>query len=249
MSASVIVVTGASSGIGAATARHLAGEGHTVVLVARRRDALEEIARSCQGPTHTIVADMTRRDDADRVAASTLAEAGRIDVWINNVGRGITRMPSALTADDIQHMMDVNVLTALYGMQAVLPHFRDRGTGHIINVSSMLGRLPYALPRSAYTAAKHFLNALTIMMRDDVQATHPGIQLTLVSPGVVYTDFGLNAEHGGADSRSFPGGQLPEDIARVISQAIATRVPDLYTRAGAAAQVAEYYAQLGIDPV
>ena len=249
MSASVIVVTGASSGIGAATARQLSGEGHTVVLVARRGDALQQVAQSCAGPTLTIVADMSIRDDAERVAASTIAQAGRIDVWVNNVGRGITRMPSALTADDIQRMMDVNVLTALYGMQAVLPHFRGRGTGHIINVSSMLGRLPYALPRSAYTAAKHFLNALTIMMRDDVQATHPGIQLTLVSPGVVYTDFGLNAEHGGADSRSFPGGQTPEEIARVISQAMATRVPDLYTRAGAAAQVADYYARLGIDPV
>jgi len=248
MSSSVVVVTGASSGIGAATARHLSGEGHTVVLVARRADALEAVARSCAGPTHTIVADMTLRDDADRVAAATLAQAGRIDVWVNNVGRGITRMPSALTADDIQRMMDVNVLSALYGMQAVLPHFRDRGTGQIINVSSMLGRLPYALPRSAYTAAKHFLNALTIMMRDEVQATHPGIQLTLVSPGVVYTDFGLNAEHGGADSRAFPGGQMPEDIARVISQAIAMRAPDLYTRAGAAAQVADYYARIGADP-
>jgi NADP-dependent 3-hydroxy acid dehydrogenase YdfG len=248
MSASVIVVTGASSGIGAATARQLSGEGHRVVLVARRGDALQQVAQSCAGPTLTIVADMSIRDDAERVAASTIAQAGRIDVWVNNVGRGITRMPSALTADAIQRMMDVNVLTALYGMQAVLPHFRGRGTGHIINVSSMLGRLPYALPRSAYTAAKHFLNALTIMMRDDVQATHPGIQLTLVSPGVVYTDFGLNAEHGGADSRSFPGGQTPEEIARVISQAITTRVPDLYTRAGAAAQVADYYARLGADP-
>jgi len=248
MAQSVVVITGASSGIGAAAARHLSGVGHLVVLVARRAEALEAVARSCAGPTLTLVADMTRRDQVDAVVADTLAHAGHIDVWINNVGRGITRMPSALTAEDVHRMMEVNVLTALYGMQAVLPHFRNRGTGHIINVSSMLGRMPFALPRSAYTAAKHFLNALTIMMRDEVQATHPGIQISLVSPGVVYTDFGLNAEHGGADSRSFPGGQTPEEVAVVMAQAIATRAPDLYTRPGAAAQVADYYARLGSDP-
>ena len=72
--------------------------------------------------------------------------------------------------------------SALYGMQAVLPHFKQRGRGHVINVSSMLGRMPLALFRSAYSGAKHFLNALTANLRDELRATHPDIQVSLVSP-------------------------------------------------------------------
>ena len=79
----------------------------------------------------------------------------------------------------------------------------------------MLGRVPTFLPRAAYSASKHFLNALTANFRTEVQATHPGIQVSLVSPGVVATDFGLNAMHGGVDSRSIPGGQTAEQVADV----------------------------------
>jgi NAD(P)-dependent dehydrogenase (short-subunit alcohol dehydrogenase family) len=96
----------------------------------------------------------------------------------------------------------------------------------------MLGRIPAAPARSAYTAAKHFLNALTAMMRADVQVTHPDIQFSLVSPGVVYTDFGNNAVHGGPDSRALPGGQEASEVAAVIASVVRSRKPDVYTRAG-----------------
>ena len=104
---------------------------------------------------------MTAETEVQRVVREALDRFGRIDVWVNNVGQGITRSPSQLTDEDIDEVMQVNVKSALYGMQEVLPHFKERGTGHIINVSSMLGRIPFAMVRSAYCGAKHFLNALT----------------------------------------------------------------------------------------
>jgi NAD(P)-dependent dehydrogenase (short-subunit alcohol dehydrogenase family) len=105
-----------------------------------------------------------------------------------------------------------------------------------------------AVIRSAYCGAKHFLNALTATFRAEVQATHPGIQFSLVSPGVVRTDFGLNALHGGPDSRQLPDSQSAEEVAAVIAAVIDSRAPDVYTRKGAQARIAAYYAALGADP-
>ena len=244
----VVVITGASGGIGAALAERLAQQGASVVIVARRREALEAVASRCGDRAHVVVADVTRRDEVRRVVSESLARFGHVDVWVNNVGQGITRNPSELTDDDIDEVMRVNVKSALYGMQEVLPHFKARGTGHIINVSSMLGRIPFALFRSAYSAAKHFLNALTAMMRTEVQQTHPGIQVSLVSPGVVRTDFGRNAMHGGPDSNTLPGSQSAEEVAAVIAGVIDSRRPDVYTRAGARDSIAGHYASIGTDP-
>jgi NADP-dependent 3-hydroxy acid dehydrogenase YdfG len=244
----VVVITGASGGIGAATARLLAGQGMALGLVARRTEALEAVARDCGPRGLAITADVTRREDVRRVVDRSLERFGRVDVWINNVGQGITRMPSELTDEDVDAMMRVNVKSALYGMQEILPHFIARGEGQIINLSSMLGRIPYAAFRSAYCGAKHFLNALTATFRDEVQRRHPGIQITLVSPPAVRTEFGRNALHGGPDSRTLPDTQAPEEVARVIAQVIVTRAPDVYTVAGARDRVAAYYAALGADP-
>jgi short-subunit dehydrogenase len=244
----VIVITGASAGIGAALARLLAERGASLVLVARREDKLEEIARALGDRAHRIVADVGRRDEVRRIVSESLAHFGRIDVWVNNVGQGISRVPSLLTDDDIDEIVRINVKSALYGMQEVLPHFKDRGEGHVINVSSMLGRVPFVVIRSAYSGAKHFLNALTANFRDEVKQTHPGIQFSLVSPGVVGTEFGLSARHGGPDSRQLPNAQSPEEVAAVIASVIETRRPDVYTRAGARATVASYYATVAEDP-
>jgi short-subunit dehydrogenase len=244
----VVVVTGASAGIGAALAELLAKQGASVVLVARRQDALQAVAARCAGRAHIVVADMSHRDDARRVVDESVARFGHIDVWVNNVGQGISRAPSELTDDDIDEVMRMNVKTALYGMQEVLPHFKSRNAGQIVNVSSLLGRIPFAAIRSAYSGAKHFLNALTAMIRAEVQQTHPGIQVSLVSPGVVRTDFGRNALHGGPDSRQLPDSQSAEEVAAVIAGVIETRLPDVYTRPGARDRIAAYYASVGVDP-
>jgi len=248
MADQVVVITGASGGIGAALALALSPRGESLVLVARREDALRAVAAGCGPQAHVIRADATRRDDVRRVVQDTLARFGRIDVWVNNAGQGITRLPSELTDEDIDEMMRANVKSALYGMQEVLPHFKERGAGQVINISSMLGRIPYALTRTAYTATKHFLNALTAGFRTEVQQTHPGIQFTLVSPGVVRTDFGVHALHGGPDSRRLPDSQSAEEVAAVIVGVIDSRRPDVYTRPGSHARVVGYYDSLGEDP-
>ena len=135
----VVVVTGASSGIGAVTAKLLGSRGDAVVLVARRKELLDQVARASGGNALAIVADVNEREDVRRVVREAIARFGHIDVWINNAGQGISRMPTQLTDDDVDAMIRANVKTALYGMQEVLPHFQERGAGHLINVSSMLG--------------------------------------------------------------------------------------------------------------
>ena len=244
----VIVITGASAGIGAALAELLARGGASLVLVARRKDLLDGVVSRCGANTIGIAADMTRRAEVRRVVEEAVHHFGHIDVWINNVGRGISRAPSELTDDDVDTMMQVNVKSALYGMQEVLPHFKSRNAGHIINISSMLGRIPSFVPRAAYSAPKHFLNSLTTNFRTEIHATHPDIQVSLVSPGVVATDFGLSAVHGGVDSRTIPGGQSAEQVAEVIAGVIESRQAHVYTRPDGHEMVARYYAaeQVGV---
>ena len=169
-------------------------------------------------------------------------------MWVNNVGQGITRVPSELTDDAIDDIMRVNIKSALYGMQEILPHFKSRGKGQIINISSMLGRVPFAVYRSAYIGAKHFLNALTATFRMELAEEYPGIVVSLVSPGVVRTDFGRNAMHGGPDSRELPYSQSAEEVAQVIADVIDTGRADVYTRDGSRARVMEYYSTNGEDP-
>jgi NADP-dependent 3-hydroxy acid dehydrogenase YdfG len=243
----VVVITGASGGIGAALAEALAARGASVVLAARREAELNAVASRCGERALAVVADMTSRADVRRVVQAAIERFGRIDVFVNNAGRGISRPPSQLTDEDIDEMMRVNVKSALYGMQEVLPHFRARGAGHIINVSSMLGRIPYIVPRAAYSASKHYLDALTANFRTEVQQTHPAIQVSIVSPGVVRTDFGQNARHGGPDSRQMTDGQTAEEVAAIIADVIESPRPDVYTRRGSRERVTDYYASLGED--
>jgi short-subunit dehydrogenase len=244
----VVVITGASSGIGAELARMLAKRGDSVVLVARRKPQLDAVAAECGKNALAVVGDAGVRADVQRVVKETIARFGHIDVWVNNAGVGITKMPSLLTDEDVDEIMRVNVKSVLYGMQEVLPHFKERGTGQVINISSMLGRIPFATFRSAYIGAKHFMNALTATFRAEVQETHPNIQVSLVSPGVVRTEFGINAINGGPDSRTLPHSQSAEEVADVIAGVIESRAPDVYTRAGARERIVDYYSSVGQDP-
>jgi NADP-dependent 3-hydroxy acid dehydrogenase YdfG len=247
MNKKVVVITGASGGIGAATAELLSQRGVKLGLLARRGEVLRAVADRCGADALPQVGNAADRADVRRAVKEVLARFGVIDVWINNVGQGITRPPSELSDEDIDEMMLLNVKSALYGMQEVLPHFKERGAGHVINISSMLGRIPFAVIRSAYCGAKHFLNALTATFREEVQQTHPGIQFSLVSPPVVRTEFGLHARHGGPDSRSLPHSQSPEEVAAVIAGVVESRAPDVYTVPGAQQRIAGYYASLGMD--
>jgi NADP-dependent 3-hydroxy acid dehydrogenase YdfG len=244
----VIVITGASSGIGAAAAERLAARGDAVVLVARRGPELLEVAARCGANALPIVADVTSREQVRRVVREAIARFGHVDVWVNNAGRGISRSVAELTDDDVDEMMRVNVKSALYGMQEILPHFIERRSGQIVNVSSMLGRVPAATFRSAYNGAKAFLNAITANLRDELRESQPGIQVSLVSPGVVATDFGNSARHGGPDSRALPMSLPVDEAAEVIVRVIDTRAPDVYTRAGMRQYAVDYLSKLAADP-
>jgi len=248
MNGKVVVITGGSGGIGAAVAELIASSGASVVLVARREAEVTAVADRCGPNSLAIVADMTSRDEVKRVVRESIERFGHIDIWVNNVGQGISRVPSQLTDDDIDEIVRINVKSAIYGMQEILRHFKERGSGQVINISSMLGRIPFAVIRSAYNGSKHLLNAITANFRTEVQETHPGIQFTLVSPGVVRTEFGKNARHGGPDSRELPNSQSAEEVAAVIAGVMESRLPDVYTRAGARERVIQYYSELGVDP-
>jgi NAD(P)-dependent dehydrogenase (short-subunit alcohol dehydrogenase family) len=237
----VIVITGASAGIGAEVARQAGAAGANVVVAARRRAELEQVARESGPNALAVVADVTVRAEVEGLARAAIERFGHVNVWINNAGRGITRVPSELTDEDIDAMIRDNLKSMLYGVQAILPHFRSRGAGQIVNVSSMLGRIPFAPFRSAYSAAKAALNGLTACLRMELRASCPGAVVTLVSPGVVATDFGLHALHGGADSRTFPNAQPAGEVAAVVLDAIRTRSVDVYTQPGAAGMVRAYF--------
>ena len=129
-------------------------------------------------------------------------------------------------------MVRDNLKAPLYGIQAILPHMQARGDGTIANVSSMLGRVPFAPIRSAYSACKAALNSMTETLRMELREKFPKIRVITVLPGVVATDFGNHALGGGPDSRSLPGAQDVGEVARAIADALLSRNGDVYTRPG-----------------
>jgi NADP-dependent 3-hydroxy acid dehydrogenase YdfG len=240
----VVVITGASAGIGAALARRLAPEGNAVVLAARRERELREVADSLGERALAVPTDVTRRAEVERLRDRALEAFGRVHVWVNNAGRGIDRPVLELTDEDLDEMMTVNVKSALYGMQAIVPHFIAREGGQLINVSSFLGRVPLATHRSAYNAAKAALNALTANLRTDLRVSHPKIHVSLVMPGLVATEFARNAL-GGGRSHAPPAGamrpQSPEEVADRIAALITEPVAEIYTNPASAGLARKYF--------
>ena len=247
----VTVITGGSAGIGAAVALELSRRGHAVVLAARSADKLKEVAAALPGRSRIVVADVTRRADVERIRDEALQAFGQIDVWINNAGRGITRPILELTDADLDEMVTVNVRSVLYGVQAIVPYFQQRGSGHVINVSSFLARVPLASVRSAYSAMKAAVNSLTANLRMDLAATHPGIHVTTVMPGVVTTDFARNTRHfAGVPVAPPPAAsgflpQTPEEVAAVIARVIEQPVAEAYTNPASPALAKGYFERIG----
>jgi NADP-dependent 3-hydroxy acid dehydrogenase YdfG len=249
-----IVITGASSGIGAALALRMGAAGWRLALGARRQNELRAIAGKAASDAIAVVGDVTRRADVERLRDEALAAFGAIDVWINNAGRGIARNVLDLTDDDFDEMMAVNVKSALYGMQSIVPYFIERGQGHVINVSSFLGRVPIASHRSAYNAAKAALNALTANLRVDLAVKHPGIHVSLVMPGMVSTEFAHNAIGSAASSWTSAGGaplagamkpQTAEEVAEAIANLIEHPAAEIYTNPASSPLARRYYEDVG----
>jgi short-subunit dehydrogenase len=258
----VIVITGASGGIGAALAVQLGQRGDRLVLAARREKELNEVAARAteraeepampgdlraRGEAIVVSCDVTRRADVERVRDRALGAFGTVDVWVNNAGRGITRNVLDLTDDDLDAMIAVNVKSALYGMQAIAGHFMERGAGHIVNISSFLSRVPFVSSRSAYNAAKAALNALTSNLRTDLARTHPGIHVSLVMPGVVATGFQRNALGGMPTTRFSPSvpPQTADEAAAAIVRLIDNPAAEIYTNPAQARTVSKYFEDVG----
>jgi NADP-dependent 3-hydroxy acid dehydrogenase YdfG len=182
----VIVITGASSGLGAATARRLAGDGAKLVLGARRLDRLEALARELSlGRAAAVRTDVTDFDQVRRLVDHAVEVHGRIDVLINNAGVMPNSSLDRLQIDDWNRMIDVNVRGVLHGIGAALPHMQAQMDGHIINVSSVAG-LKVRAGGVVYSATKHAVRVISEGLRQEVKPYN--VRTTVISPGIVDTE-------------------------------------------------------------
>src|SRR5438132_4640413 len=189
MKEKVTVITGASSGIGEALAKQLGGHGHKLVLGARRENELNRVAHEIGPDAVPVITDVTRRKEVDHLRDIALQRYGHVDIWVNNAGRGITKSVMELTDKEFDEIVAVVLKSVFYGRQTIGPHFQERGEGHLINVSSFLGRVPLIPYRSIYSAMKSAVNVLTANLRMDLKGKYPRIKVSLVMPGIVDTDF------------------------------------------------------------
>ena len=184
----VVVITGASSGLGEAAARLLSAQGATVVLGARRSDRLQSLADELSGnggKALAIATDVTHRNQVKRLVDTAAQKFGRVDVMINNAGI-MPRAPlERLTIDDWDRTIDVNVKGVLYGIAAALPHMKKQKSGHMIFVSSVAGH-KIGPDFAVYAATKHAVRALAEGFRQEVKPYN--IRTTIISPGAVATE-------------------------------------------------------------
>lgn len=212
----VVVVTGASMGIGEAIARAFANEGASVVLLSRDA-ARAEAARARIGFTERTAAfpcDVRNSEEIDRVLALTLHHFQRVDAWVNNAGHGLLDSVAQMDLAACHDMFETNFFGAVSAMQAVIPIMRQGGGGTIINISSVAGHIPVPF-HAAYSATKFALNA--IGKAASVELKKDGIHILTVCPGYVRTAFGENAVQGRELKRVRPGsvrGISAERVAR-----------------------------------
>ncbi|WP_435359016.1 SDR family oxidoreductase [Haloarchaeobius sp. DFWS5] len=184
----VAIVTGASSGIGEATAQALADEGASVVLAARRVEELEELADRIEadgGDALVVPTDVTEEADIDALVETVTDEYGRIDVLVNNAGVMLVEPLERAERSNLRQMVEVNLLGLMNLTHAVLPVMQDQESGHIVNVSSVAGRRANA-NFSGYNATKFGVNAFTEAVRQEV--TSQNIRTTIIEPGAVDTE-------------------------------------------------------------
>lgn len=208
------VVTGASSGIGAQVAQHLASEGANVVLAARRQDKLDEVAKSInekgQGKAVAVRCDVANRNEVEALANEAVAQFGGIDIYVNNAGAVLNSKLEEGKVDEWDMMVDVNIKGVLYGINAVLPGMLDRSAGHIVNLSSVSGH-EVAKTGAVYSATKFAVRALSMSMEKELART--GVRVTNISPGMVNTDIFTGDS---SDRKPLEA----EDIARAVVYAV-----------------------------
>jgi NADP-dependent 3-hydroxy acid dehydrogenase YdfG len=220
----VIVITGASSGIGESTARLLAGKGAKVVLGARRKDRIDALVRDIRdagGKAVGFKTDVTQRNQVEALIKGALSEYDRVDVLLNNSGIMPIAPMSALKVEEWDRMIDVNIKGLLYGVAAVLPVMQRQKQGHIINTASILGFKVLAPGGTVYSATKFAVRAITEGLRIELKADN--IRTTMISPGVVATELpeGSSVEATRQYLRELYKIAIPvESIARAVAYAI-----------------------------
>ncbi len=233
----VVVITGASSGIGRAAALRLGREGAAVVMCARRADPLEAAAadvRAAGGQAMAIVADVTRPDEMLRVVDSAVERFGQIDVMLCNAGFGIAGAIDDITPDQMRKLLDVNYMGTFHAIRAALPLFRRRNRGHIVVVSSIVGKrgVPYM---GAYAATKFAQTGLVECLRAELAGSD--IHVTIVFPVSTDTEFFdvMSRETGTTVTRAGGPRQdasvVADAIARAIHRPVAEVFPHAWSRA------------------
>ena len=217
----VMVITGASSGIGLVTAKHAAQRGACVVLAARNqhdlRDATEEIRQS-GGRAVYAVADVADESQVDTIAATAMRQFGRIDTWVNNAAVSMYGRIMDVSTDDLRRQMDVNYWGQVYGSRTAVQHLRRSG-GALINVGSALSDRAIPL-QGGYCAAKHALKAFTDALRMELEAEGLPIAVTLVKPASIDTPFFEKARtYLGVEPQPVPPVYAPEVVSDVILHA------------------------------
>jgi short-subunit dehydrogenase len=215
LSGKVVVVTGASMGIGEAIAKIFADHGATVVMLSRDAGRVEAArARVGHGErTLAMVCDVRHREDIDRAIGLTLHHFQRIDVWVNNAGHGLLDSVAQVDMAACREMFDTNFFGAVMAMQAVIPVMRPQGGGSIINISSVAGHIPLPF-HAAYSATKFALNAMG--KAAGVELKKDGIHVLTVCPGYVRTGFGKNAVQGNELKRV-----RPESVRGITAERVA----------------------------
>jgi len=226
----IVAITGASAGIGRATAVRLARDGASVAICARRGDLLSLVATEIEaagGAAMPMVADVTSERDMEELVRLTLDRYGRLDVMICNAGFGLAGEIEAVSAERMRNILDVNYLGTYHAARAALPVFRRQGAGHLIVVSSIVGKrgVPYM---GAYSATKFAQVGLAESLRAELSGSN--IHVTVVFPVSTETEFlgVMSRETGAPVGRNMGPRQSADQVADAIARAIARPVPEVY---------------------